>query len=250
MPHNLHALLFRISFMVLNATIPLIARADDKTSSAWIELPTDTADAAWRDGPKRGWSAVADVHLNADNNRLLVGDPGQGALLSRGDSDLYTASDYGDVEVRLEFMIPRNSNSGVKLNGHYEIQIRDTHGKPIDQLTGDDCGGVYPRAELGPPYKYLDKGVPARVNSARPAGEWQSLEIKFRAPRFDAGGKKVENARFERVVLNGEVIHENVELKYPTGAAWNKQQEVPRGPFQLQGDHGPVAFRKLAIQPL
>ena len=95
--------------------------------------------------PKRGWSAVADVHLNSDNNRLLAGDPGQGALLSRGDSDLYTASDYGDVEVRLEFMVPRNSNSGVKLNGHYEIQIRDTHGKPIDQLTGDDCGGVYPR---------------------------------------------------------------------------------------------------------
>ena len=193
---------------------------------------------------------VADVHLNADNNRLLAGDPGQGALLSHGNSDLYTASDFGDVEVRLEFMIPRNSNSGVKLNGHYEIQIRDTHGKPLDQLTGDDCGGVYPRAELGPPYKYLDKGVPPRVNSARPAGEWQSLEIKFRAPRFDAEGKKIENARFERVVLNGEVIHENVELKYPTGAAWNKQKEVARGPFQLQGDHGPVAFRKLAIRPL
>ena len=63
-------------------------------------------------------------------------------------------------------------------------------------------------------------------------------------------GKKIENARFERVVLNGEVIHENVDLKYPTGAAWNKQNEVPRGPFQLQGDHGPVAFRKLAIRPL
>ena len=145
MPHTFHALLFSIPLMVLNAAAPLIARADDETSPAWIELPADTANGEWRDGSKRGWSAVADVHLNADNNRLLVGDPGQGALLSRGESDLYTARDFGDVEVRLEFMVPRNSNSGVKLNGHYEIQIRDTHGKSIDELTGDDCGGVYPR---------------------------------------------------------------------------------------------------------
>lgn len=218
--------------------------------AAWTKLPADPSDAAWREGAHRGWSQVGDAHLDADRDRRLASDAGAGVLFSRGDSDLYTASDFGDVEVRLEFMVPRQSNSGVKLNGHYEIQIRDTHGKPVDQLWGDDCGAVYPRAELGPPYKYLDRGVAPKVNAAKPAGEWQALEITFRAPRFDAAGKKTENARFERVVLNGEVIHENVELKYPTGAAWDEKAEVPRGPFQLQGDHGPVAFRKISIRPL
>jgi hypothetical protein len=216
----------------------------------WIELSTDPTDSCWREGRHRGWSAVGDVHLDPDSSRRLTGDSGGEALLSRGDSDLYTRDEFQDALVKLEFMVPRDSNSGVKLNGHYEIQIRDTHGKAADELTGDDCGGVYPRGENRPRYHQIDKGVAPRVNAAKPAGEWQTLEITFRAARFDADGKKIENARFVRVVLNGETIHENVELKHPTGAAWDEQTEIPRGPLQLQGDHGPVAFRHLAIRPL
>jgi hypothetical protein len=231
------------------AALPVHA-ADDAAGPAWIELPADPADAAWADGSKRGWSVQADVHLNAERNRRLEGEPGEGAMLSRGDSNLYTREVFGDAEIRLEFMVPRGSNSGVKFNGQYEIQIRDTHGKPAEELTGDDCGGVYPRGENRPRYHQIDKGVAPKVNAAKPAGEWQSLEITFRAARFDADGKKTENAKFDRVVLNGEVIHENVELKHPTGAAWDEETEIPRGPFMLQGDHGPVAFRKLAIRPL
>jgi hypothetical protein len=223
--------------------------------AGWVRLPANAADAAWQAGEHRGWSTVGEVHLSDSNRSRLVGagepaDPADAVLLSRGDSDLYTKQEFQDCVVKLEFLIPRGANSGVKLNGHYEIQIRDTAGKAVDQLTGDDCGGVYPRAELRPRYTYLDKGVAPKVNAAKPAGEWQSLEITFRAPRFDAAGKKTENARFLRVVLNGEVVHDDVELLYPTGAAWDEKQEIPRGPFQLQGDHGPVAFRRLAIHPL
>lgn len=248
MPRTLRALLVCVATFVANAALPASA-AEDGASPAWIELPADPANAAWADGSKRGWSVEADVRLNPENNRRLAGDAGEGAMLSRGDSNLYTRAEFGDAEVRLEFMVPRDSNSGVKLNGHYEIQIRDTHGKPVDQLTGDDCGGVYPRGENRPRYHQIDKGVAPKVNAARPAGEWQSLEITFRAPRFDAAGKKTENARFVRVVLNGEVIHEDVELKYPTGAAWDEETEVARGRFMLQGDHGPVAFRNVRIRP-
>jgi hypothetical protein len=250
MPRTMRSLLVAVPFFaVCMAALPVLA-ADDAAGPAWIELPADPADSAWADGSKRGWTVEADVHLNAERNRRLEGEPGEGAMLSRGDSNLYTRELFGDAEIRLEFMVPRASNSGVKFNGQYEIQIRDTHGKAVEELWGDDCGAVYPRAELGPPYKYLDRGVAPKVNAAKPAGEWQSLEITFRAPRFDAAGRKTENARFVRVVLNGEVIHENVELKYPTGAAWDEETEIPRGPFMLQGDHGPVAFRKLAIRPL
>jgi hypothetical protein len=100
-----------------------------------------------------------------------------------------------------------------------------------------------------PRYHHIDDGIPPRVNAARPFGEWQTLDVVFRAPRFDAGGKKVRNARFDKVVLNGQVIHENVELATPTGHAW-RQKEVARGPILLQGDHGPVAFRKIRMRVL
>jgi hypothetical protein len=173
---------------------------------------------------------------------------GDGVLVSNGEaSNLETREEYQDVDVRLEFMIPRESNSGVKLLGRYEIQILDTFG--VKDLSGDSCGGIYPRAEQEPSYHHIDRGKPPRVNSARRAGEWQTLEIEFIAPRFDASGKKVSNAKFVRVVLNGKVIHEDVEVSAPTGAAWRLVNEVPRGSLLLQGDHGRVAFRNIRVRP-
>ncbi len=244
---------------VLIAAVPRAARAAEDAGPAWTEIPADAEYSGWREGSRRGWSIVDDVALRPTNDRRLIAvtiegnPPGDNSaapevLLSRGDSNLYTKDDYGDVELRIDFLVPRNSNSGVKLNGMYEIQIRDTHGK--ENLTGDDCGGVYPRGENQPRYHQIDEGVAPRINAARPAGAWQTLEIAFRAPRFDAAGKKIENARFLRVVLNGETIHEDVELLHPTGAAWDEVAEIPVGPIMLQGDHGPVAFRRLAVRPL
>ncbi|HLF95430.1 MAG TPA: family 16 glycoside hydrolase, partial [Planctomycetota bacterium] len=81
------------------------------------------------------------------------------------------------------------------------------------------------------------------------AGEWQSFDVVFLAPRFDAAGKKTANARFVKVTHNGQVIHEEVEVTGPTRAgAW--EDEKPLGPIMLQGDHGPVAFRNLRVRPL
>jgi len=132
------------------------------------------------------------------------------------------------------------------LQGLYEIQIRDSCGKK--QPTGSDCGGVYPRAELVPHYHTTDQGAPPRTNAARPAGQWQTLDIRFQAPRFDTEGKKTANARFLEVVLNGQVIHRDVELKWPTGHAWRLEPEVPQGPLFLQGDHGPIAYRNVRVR--
>jgi hypothetical protein len=128
----------------------------------------------------------------------------------------------------------------------YEIQIVDSWG--VRKPTGSDCGGIYPRAELKPKYHHIDQGVPPRTNAAKRAGEWQTLDLIFLAPRFNAKGKKIRNARFVKVVLNGKVIHADVELKTPTGHAWH-QKEIPTGPLLLQADHGPVAFRHVRIRP-
>ena len=71
---------------------------------------------------------------------------------------------------------------------------------------------------------------PLAVNASKPPGEWQTFDVVFRAPRFDGAGKKIENAKFIKVVHNGQVIHENVEVKHPTGAAW-VNKEMAKGPL-------------------
>jgi hypothetical protein len=236
----------------LLATLTLLAapaapgRADDK---GWIDLSAE-GPGAWNK-PAREWVSAGDAVLDPKDPRRLLPRAGKGVLVNGPEGrarDLVTKRAFGDLAAHVEFVIPKGSNSGVKLMGLYEVQIFDSHGKKKD-LTGSDCGGIYPRAELKPRYHHIDEGVPPRVNAARPAGGWQTLDLVFRAPRFDDEGKKVANARFVKVVLNGVVIHEDVEVKTPTGHAWH-DKEVARGPLLLQGDHGPVAFRNVRVRPL
>jgi putative membrane-bound dehydrogenase-like protein len=211
----------------------------------WVELTRDFG--AWKQ-PTGDWVIAGDAALDPDNPRKLVSRPGKGVLVTGRSGkarDLVSKEKFGDVEVHVEFLISKRSNSGVKFEGLYEIQIFDSHG--AQKLNGASCGGIYPRAELKPRYHHLDDGVAPRVNAARPAGEWQTLDAVFLAPRFDAAGKKIQNARVVKAVLNGQVIHEDVELKTPTGHAWSSQ-EVATGPLLLQGDHGPVAFRNVRIR--
>jgi hypothetical protein len=221
-------------------------RADEP---GWIDLMRSSSLDAWKP-PTGAWTFVGDVHLDPENPRKLAPEPGTGVLYNGPTgktNNLVTKEAYGDLEAHVEFLIPKGSNSGVKFEGLYEIQILDTAGK--EALKGSDSGGIYPRAEAKPKYHYLDEGHPPRINAALPAGRWQTLDATFRAPRFDETGKKVANARFVRVALNGKVIHEDVEADTPTGSAWVKK-EPPTGPFLLQADHGPVAFRNVRIRPL
>ncbi len=230
------------SFVALLAASPAARSDDDK---GWIDL---TNLDSWRE--RRGnWLLADRVGVDPDNPRLLTAQPGKTILVNgpKGrERDLLSKQDFGDLEVHVEFLVPKKSNSGVKLQGLYEIQICDSWG--VKQPKGSDCGGIYPRAELKPKYHYLDQGVPPRSNACKKPGEWQTLDIVFQVPRFDAAGKKTASARFIKVVLNGEVIHENVEARTPTGHAWTKK-EVARGPLLLQGDHGPVAFRNVRVRP-
>jgi hypothetical protein len=144
--------------------------------------------------------------------------------------DIFTEAKFGDCVVTLEVMVPKGSNSGVYLMGNYELQILDSFGK--DKIGPGDLGGIYGAAA-------------PKTNAAKAPGVWQTLEIDFTAPKF-ADGKKTANARFNKVVLNGQVIHENVEVKGVTGGSLG-QGEQPTGPLMFQGDHGAVAFRKIQI---
>jgi hypothetical protein len=233
-------------FAALGVTAAAGAKPPD---DGWIVLLGEKSLDAWRK-PSPDWLVVGDVTLDPANSKLLKPVPGTGVFVNgpKGRlADLLSKEEYGDVELHMEFCIPRGSNSGVKFHGLYEIQIYDSW--HVRRPTGNDCGGIYPRAELTPKYHYLDYGIPPRVNACKPPGQWQTLDAVFLAPRFDAAGKKVANAKLVKAVLNGQVIHENVELLTPTGHNWTKA-EVARGPLLLQADHGPVAFRDVRVRKL
>ncbi len=157
--------------------------------------------------------------------------------------NLLTKFEHGDLDLELDFMMARGSNSGVYLQGRYEVQLHDSWGTKI--ATASDVGSIYERwDESQPDGKKGYEGHPARQNASRAPGLWQHLRISFQAPRFDASGKKTENARMVRVDLNGVTIHEDVDLSGPTrGPAF--ENEAATGPLMIQGDHGPVAFRNV-----
>jgi hypothetical protein len=214
-----------------------------------LELIGDHGLEAWRE-PTGEWIVGRDAQLAGENPKKLAARPGKGVLINGATgktSNLVTKQDFADIEAHFEFLIPKGSNSGVKFEGLYEIQIIDSFG--IAKPKAIHCGGIYPRAELLPRYHYLDDGISPRTNAARPSGLWQTLDVIFRAPRFGPDGHKIKNARIEKAVLNGQLIHQDVELATPTGHAW-RQQEVARGPILLQADHGPVAFRNIRVRPI
>ena len=161
-----------------------------------------------------------------ENERQLVNGKGHGV-------DIATKAEFGDCRVELELMVPKGSNSGVYLMGQYEIQVLDSFGR--ERVGPGDLGGIYGAAA-------------PTVNAAKAPGEWQKMVVDFEAPRFQEG-KKVKNACFVKVTLNGEVIHENVEMQKQTGGAW-RSGEFPAGPLMFQGNHGPVAYRNIKITPV
>jgi hypothetical protein len=193
----------------------------------------DLAGWKFREAAHNQWK-VGTASVDPANAEVLLVDPKGAELVNvRKGCDLMTEAEFGDCTVSLELMIPKGSNSGVYLMGRYEIQILDSFGKDKDFSPGD-MGGIYQTsAPVKPTYKA--------------PGEWQTLQVQFQVPRFDAAGKKTANAKFIKVVLNGATIHENVEAPKPTGGEIGA--EAAKGPLMFQGDHGPVAFRNIKITP-
>jgi hypothetical protein len=202
---------------------------------------------AWRK-PTGEWMTAKAVSLEATNAERLAITPGKGIIVNgpKGKSvDLISQEEFGDIEAHVEFCIPKHSNSGVYLMGRYEIQVYDSYGVEKDKYPGIECGGIYPRWIN----QTTVEGHSPRVNASKPPGEWQTFEITFRAPRFDSAGHKLSNAKVVKIVHNGKVIHENVELNGPTRGAM-AEDEKATGPLRLQGDHGAVAYRNLRVKAL
>ena len=119
----------------------------------------------------------------------------------------------------------------------YEIQVLDGYDNPT--YADGQCGAIYGQ-------------YPPLVNASRPPGEWQSYDIVFEAPRWDADGK-LEKPAFITVLQNGVLLHHRQEILGPTGhrgSANNDTPHDPEGPLHLQ-DHGnPVRYRNIWVRRL
>jgi len=233
------------SFLIVSASAPVRGAGLPDP----VQLFNGKDLAGWRK-PTGEWLAVKAVSLDAADVKKFAIEKGEGVLLNgaKGQTvNLLSEHEHGDVEAHLEFVIPKGSNSGIYFQGRYEIQVYDSFGVAKDKYPGIECGGIYPRwTEKQGEFE----GHSPRVNASQAPGEWQSFDVIFRAPRFDAAGKKVRNAGFVKVTHNGKVIHENIELTGPTRAAVWENDEKALGPLMLQGDHGPVAYRNLQLRPV
>jgi hypothetical protein len=225
---------------ILSVFAATVANAQPK---APVELIKDHDMSVWRQ-PTNLWSIVGDVFLSPSDPKALNSKPGTGILFNGGrTTDIVSKQEFGDVQLHIEFIISKRSNSGVYFMGSYELQIYDSYGVAKDLYPGIECGGLYPR--------WINEkdveGHSPDVNASLPPGQWQTFDVTFHAPRFNAEGKKIADAVFVKVVHNGKVIHHNVTLHAETRGGF---PEKPQGPLRLQGDHGPVAFRNIRIQPL
>lgn len=165
---------------------------------------------------KQSWSVVDGVLTNSD----------------RG-TDLVTEEKFTDFELHVEVRVPKGGNSGVYLQGRYEIQVGDTAG--ATELTNSMMGAVYSK-------------IAPRINAAKPAGEWQALDIHFMQAVRDKDGTIVMRPAVT-VILNDELIIDNGEIDGPTGGALDSDEGTP-GPIMLQGDHTAVEYRNIIIRKL
>ncbi|WP_435005092.1 3-keto-disaccharide hydrolase [Tundrisphaera lichenicola] len=212
----------------------------------WVDLSSLDA---WKP-PIQGWATAGSANLDPADPRKLATEPGSDLIhngpIGRG-RNLISKEEFGDVEVHLEFLLPKGSNSGVKFQAVYEVQIFDSYGS-TRKPTGRDSGGVYPRSEEKPKYHQIDDGYAPLANACKPPGEWQVLDATFHAPRFDDKGQKIANARIS-ATLNGQKVQDNLEVPTPTGSAWHDAPK-PTGPLLIQADHGPIAFRSIKARRL
>ncbi|MDX2245348.1 MAG: family 16 glycoside hydrolase [Bacteroidia bacterium] len=225
-----------ILLFTLGITFPLPAQPQNTPFQGDIPLMDITHFKA----AAANWQVAGEVTADLKKNEVLKTSPGTGILVNLPDeknkSNIFSVLEHGDMDLDVEFMMAKHSNSGIYLQGRYEVQLLDSWGVKVPRY--GDVGGIYQRSVEG---KGVE-GYAPRVNVARAPGLWQQMHIEFQAPRFNAAGNKVENARIIRLELNGVTLHENLELTGPT-AGQGLPGEAAKGPFMIQGDHGPVAFR-------
>jgi glucose/arabinose dehydrogenase len=209
--------------------------ARESQDEGWLRLCYTDALGMWESA---GWSLV-DAEIDPADPSKLVITPGDAALVNDGGpgespvapTDFVSRPVFGDVKLHAELMLPAGGDGGVMLMGRYELR-----------LTPDAAFGA-----LAPGSGFA--GRAPSLASFRGPGEWHELDLVFRAPRFDASGKKIQDARFEKVLMDDILLHEGIDLPGASEGGL-AGPEAARGPLRFRGDRGRVAMRGITVRPM
>lgn len=243
---NARALSRLLSVLLAAAATRAIAQGPASLTGELAPRPLPMASIGEFRPTSSNWTIAGGASANRATPMTLLSSPGTGVVVNVPRQDarghLLTTWEHGDIDLSFDVMLPKGSNSGVYLMGRYELQLFDSWGVRAPSFA--DLGGIYQRWDDARRAGF--DGTAPRVNASRAPGLWQHVDLSFRAPKF-SGARKMANARFARVVVNGVVVHENVEVTGPTQSA-AFQDERAMGPLMFQGDHGPVALRNLTYK--
>ncbi len=170
-----------------------------------------------------GWKLTREKAVNgwkAENGALINEAKQEKGKRHVAYGNLRTEQEFEDFNLTLQVQVPEHGNSGIYLRGIYEVQVSDTHGRPLD---AHNMGGVYSR-------------ISPTVAAEKPADKWQDMDITL-------------CDRHVTVKLNGKTIIDNQPLLGCTGGAlWS--DEFRPGPIYLQGDHTSVKYRRMVLKPI
>lgn len=169
----------------------------------------------------------------------------------RGTGMLRTRDKFEDFQLHLEFATPADvkgssqgrGNSGVMINGMYEVQILDSYENPT--YADGQAGALYGQQ-------------PPLVNASKPPGEWQTYDIIFESPRWDPAGTLVKKAAVT-VLHNGVVLHHRQEYFGRTDGIGGMPHKSlgtygkPHPPavfIELQDHNNPIRFRNIWVREL
>nr|WP_281502544.1 DUF1080 domain-containing protein [Arenibacter sp. F20364] len=159
--------------------------------------------------------------------------------------DIQTVQNFGSIQLHLEWKSPAEvqgkgqsrGNSGVFLNGLYEVQVLD-----------NNDNDTYVNGQVGSIYK---QHVPLAKASV-PTGEWNTYDIIYHAPEFNKEGNKIKSGTVT-VIHNGVLVQDHVEIKGTTPyIGWPKNPAHGKGPLKLQdhGDNSRVSYRNIWVREL
>jgi hypothetical protein len=172
-----------------------------------------------------------------------------GGFMKTGRYNIHTKDRFADFQLHLEFATPAQvrgsdqsrGNSGVLINGMYEVQVLDNFNNKT--YPDGQCGALYGQ-------------TPPLVNACKGPGQWQTYDIIFESPRWDADGNLVKKANVT-VLQNGLVLHHKREFLGGTdGIAGQRalggysKQHPPEVTIELQEHGGEVRYRNIWIRPI
>jgi len=184
---------------------------------------------------KKHWQLAGNVFADRQKEKHLAIEKGTGILVyqpQKKQAHLTTLLQHGDIDVELDFLLSKGAATAIAFQGRYLVALKDSWLQ--NNLTPTDCGGIAAGAT----------GVAPAMNATKAPGLWQHIKISFKAPRFDAAGKKVADARFVEVTLNGKTIQQQVAVNAPSVTA-PLTGESELAPLMFLAGSGPVAFKNI-----